>query len=61
MNQNELPQLPAPGRTIWQYGKQVDHFTADQMRAYAQAAIDALDDELEQSIKRMIDDGLGQV
>jgi len=56
---NQLPPLPPPDRTMHQYGKQIDHFTADQMRAYAQAALDALNDELEASLKRMIDAGLG--
>lgn len=58
---NDLPPLPPPDRTMHQYGKQIDHFTADQMRAYAQAALDALNDELEASLKRMIDAGLGQI
>ena len=58
---NDLPPLPPPDRTMHQYGKQIDHFTADQMRAYAQAAIDAIEDELEASLKRMIDAGLGQI
>ena len=58
---NQLPPLPPPDRTMHQYGKQIDHFTADQMRAYAQAALDALNDELEASLKRMIDAGLGQI
>ena len=38
---NDLPPLPPPDRTMHQYGKQIDHFTADQMRAYAQAALEA--------------------
>ena len=50
---NDMPPLPPPDRTMHQYGKQIDHFTADQMRAYAQAALDALNDELEA--------GLGQI
>ena len=25
--------LPPPDRTMWQYGKQIDHSTAEQMRA----------------------------
>ncbi len=58
---NDLPKLPPPDRTMWQHGKQVDHFTADQMRAYAQSALDALADEVEQGIKEMIDAGLGQI
>ena len=33
-----LPALPDPSRTMWQYGNQVDHYTAEQMRAYALAA-----------------------
>lgn len=31
----KLGPLPAADRTMWQYGKQIDHFTADQMREYA--------------------------
>ena len=52
-----LPPLPEP------YGKIGFHdiYTADQMRAYAQAALDALADEAEASIKAMIEEGLGQV
>lgn len=34
-----LPPLPVPDRTMWQYGKQIDHFTADQMRAFAAEAM----------------------
>lgn len=37
-----LPELPAPDRTMWQHGKQIDHYTADQMRAYALQAVEAL-------------------
>lgn len=33
--QGALPPLPAPDRTMWQYGKQIDHYTAEQMKAYA--------------------------
>jgi hypothetical protein len=36
-------------------------YSPDQMRAYAQAALDALADEAEASIKEMIEEGLGQV
>lgn len=25
--------LPPPDRTMWQYGKQIDHYTAEQLRA----------------------------
>lgn len=31
--------LPPPDRTMWQYGKQIDHYTADQVRAYAIQAV----------------------
>lgn len=55
-----LPPLPHPDRTMWQYGQQIDHFTAAQMFAYAQAALDALDEKLEADLKRMVSDGLGQ-
>lgn len=37
-----LPELPEPDRTMWQHGKQIDHYTADQMRAYALQAVEAL-------------------
>lgn len=37
-----LPELPAPDRTMWQHGQQIDHYTADQMRAYALQAVEAL-------------------
>ena len=37
-----LPELPGPDRTMWQHGKQIDHYTADQMRAYALQAVEAL-------------------
>lgn len=39
MTPNQLPPLPPPDRTMHQYGKQIDHFTADQMHAYALAAL----------------------
>jgi len=55
-----LPPLPPPDRTMWQYGNQIDHYTACQMREYAKAALQAVEDELENEIKRMIDSGLGQ-
>ena len=44
--------LPPPDRTMWQYGKQIDHYTADQLRAAVAAerermcaAIKAADDK----------------
>ena len=37
-----LPALPPPDRTMWQHGRQIDHYTAAQMRAYANSALDAL-------------------
>lgn len=61
MSNTELPPLPPPDRTMHQYGKQVDHFTAKQMHEYARAALQALADEAETSLKEMIDKGLGQV
>ena len=56
MNYN-LPPLPDP------YGHVGFHdvYTADQMRAYAQAVLDVLADETEASIKAMIEEGLGQL
>lgn len=39
MTTPQLPPLPEPARTMWQHGKQIDHYTADQMRAYALAAL----------------------
>ena len=35
-----LPPLPLPDRTMWQYGQQIDHYTASQMQEYALKAID---------------------
>ncbi len=35
----QLPPLPVPDRTMWQYGKQLDHYTAKQMREYARSAL----------------------
>ncbi len=55
-----LPPLPHPDRTMWQHGRQIDHFTAVQMFAYARAAIDALYDESEAELKRLTNAGLGQ-
>lgn len=56
-----LPPLPAPDRVMWQYGKQINHYTEDQMRKYAKAALDAVEDELEAELKKLIDAGLGQI
>ena len=39
MTTPQLPPLPEPDRTMWQHGQQIDHYTADQMRAYALAAL----------------------
>ena len=36
---DSLPALPPPDRTMWQHGKQIDHYTDEQMRAYASAAL----------------------
>lgn len=38
----DLPPLPPPDRTMWQYGQQIDHYTAAQMHAYALAALSAV-------------------
>jgi hypothetical protein len=38
-NAKELPPLPVPDRVMWQYGQQIQHYTAEQMRAYAEAAV----------------------
>lgn len=53
----DLPPLPEPYHGFYA----APMFTADQMRAYALAALDALADEAEASIKAMIEEGLGQV
>jgi hypothetical protein len=49
--QGALPTLPAPDRTMWQYGKQIDHYTADQMRDVVLAErarwVDAVMNELD--------------
>jgi hypothetical protein len=55
---DKLPPLPDP---IWGYSTSTPKFSADQMHAYACAALQALEDEAEASIKEMIDKGLGQV
>ena len=55
-----LPPLRHPDRTMWQYGRQIDHFTAVQMFAHARAAIDALYDESEAELTRLTNAGLGQ-
>lgn len=56
----KLPPLPEPAYV----SHDIPLFSSMQMMAYAQAALeaalDALDDELEASIKEMIDKGLGQ-
>lgn len=56
----QLPPLPAPDRTMWQYGKQIDHYTADQMRAFARSALNGLEAEAEAAITEFLDHGLGQ-
>ena len=53
----DLPPLPEPFHGFYA----APMYSADQMRAYAQAALDALADEAEASIKAMIEEGLGQV
>ena len=45
-NSGSLPPLPTPDRTMWQYGKQIDHYTAEQMLAYAKAAQAAILEKL---------------
>lgn len=49
-----LPKLPDPDRTMWQYGKQIDHFTADQMQAYAQSCIDDECRRLKSALRRVV-------
>lgn len=34
-----LPPLPAADRIMWQYGQQIDHYSPEQMRAYAAEAV----------------------
>jgi len=53
---DNLPPLPEPATP---YASPM--FSADQMHAYARAALQALEDEVEASLKEMIDKGLGQV
>jgi len=36
-----LPPLPVPDRTMWQYGKKIEHYTGQQMREYAVLAVTA--------------------
>ena len=55
-----LPPLPAPDRTVWQYGRQIDHYTSDQMRDYADAATAVLMNDADVEIGRMVTAGLGQ-
>ena len=55
-----LPPLPAPDRTMWQYGQAVQHFTATQMREYALATIQKLESEAEREIADLVMRGLGQ-
>lgn len=37
--QDALPALPPPDRVMWQYGRQIDHYTAQQMMDYARSAL----------------------
>ena len=67
MNYN-LPPLPATiHEKVWDEATHMysdeysSRYTAEQMREYAQAALDALADEAEASIKEMVDKGLGQL
>lgn len=39
MTTQQLPPQSEPDRTMWQHGQQIDHYTANQMRAYALAAL----------------------
>ena len=62
----KLPPLPEPAHRRRSQRRDggydmVPAFTATEMRAYAQAALDALADEAEASIKEMVDKGLGQL
>ena len=36
------PPLPTPDRTMWQYGKQINHYTAEQMMEYAELSKDGM-------------------
>lgn len=60
MTDHKLPSLPTPIRTMWQYGQQIDHYSAEQMRAYAIAALELLEAETDAEIGRMIAEGIGQ-
>jgi hypothetical protein len=33
------PELPDPDRVWWQWGREIKHYTADQMRRYALTAV----------------------
>lgn len=46
----ELPPLPPPDRTMWQYGKQIDHYTAEQMHAYALAVLLAVNQRVDGNV-----------
>jgi hypothetical protein len=50
-----LPPLPHPDRTMWQYGQQIDHFTAAQMFAYARDAVDAEREKWVASVRLELD------
>ena len=52
-----LPPLPEPYHGFYA----TPMYSPEQMRAYAKAALDALADEAEASIKAMIEEGLGQL
>lgn len=49
-----LPKLPDPDRTMWQYGKQIDHFTADQMREYANCCLQNDTKQLKNALRRIL-------
>ena len=56
-NTEALPELPEPYHGFYA----TPMYSPEQMRAYAQAALDALANEAEASIKAMIEEGLGQL
>lgn len=60
-NDDDMPPLPEPDRTMWQHGQRIDHYTKAQMLAFAQAALDRLADQADAEIGRMIAAGLGQI
>lgn len=55
LNRHALPPIPYPTHSTWQWGKQTDWFTAEQMRDYAMRAINAIYEEAEQSLSDVVD------